>query len=338
MKRELKRDGRGKRFIFIAVAASVTGMLLPGLASAAASSDESADRAVCSAPASAPSTKGSPCPGDAIEIAIKGNPRVVGVLRKVRVEGSIPTPTPGAQVTIRAYTGKRKVEATKVEADPTTGAYAWTFETRACCRYRVFAEWAGERSNPVYFKVAVPGRLGSGPRTKFFNKLLRNAGYHQQAVSRRLNWSSRLAILAFRKVNGMSWNSSYSRKIFRLLLEGKGEFKPEHPGAGKHVEVDLSRQVMALVRKGKAVHTFHISSGADSTPTLTGRFSFYLRHAGYNGKRMYYSVFYDGNYATHGFDPVPNYNASHGCVRNPIPYSIFIYNWIDLGMEIFIYR
>ncbi len=95
---------------------------------------------------------------------------------------------------------------------------------------------------------------------------------------------------------------------------------------------------MALVRKGKAVHTFHISSGADRTPTLTGRFRFYLRHAGYNGKRMYYSVFYDGNYATHGFDPVPNYPASHGCLRNPIPYSIFIYNWIDLGMEIFIYR
>lgn len=313
-------------------------MAVPGLAYAAAPSGDSADRAVCSSPAAGPSTKGVPCPGDAVEIAVKGNPRVVGVLRKVRVEGSIGTPTPGAQVTIRAFSGKRKVDAAKVETDPVTGVFSWTLETRACCRYTIYGEWAGSRSDPVGFRVAVPGHLGTGARTKFFNKLLRNAGYHQAAVSRRLNWSSRLAMLAFRKVNGMSWNSSYSRKIFRLLLEGKGEFKPKHPGAGKHVEVDISRQVMAFVRKGKAVHVFHVSTGAPSSPTIQGKFNFYLRQPGYNQKMMYYSVYFSGNYATHGFSSVPNYNASHGCVRNPIPYSVFIYNWIDLGMAAYVYQ
>ena len=241
-------------------------------------------------------------------------------------------------MTIRAYTGKRKVDAAKVATDPATGAFSWTLETRACCRYTIYGEWAGSRSDPVGFKVAVPGHLGKGPRTKFFNKLLRDAGYHQAAVSRRLNWSSRLAMLAFRKVNGMSWNSSYSRKIFRLLLEGKGEFKPKHPGAGKHVEVDISRQVMAFIRKGKPVHVFHVSTGAPSSPTIQGKFHFYLRQPGYNQKMMYYSVYFSGNYATHGFSSVPNYNASHGCVRNPIPYSVFIYNWIDLGMTIYVYQ
>ena len=38
--------------------------------------------------------------------------------------------------------------------------------------------------------------------------------------------------------------------------------------------------------------------------------------------------------ATHS---VPPYPASHGCIRNPIPDSVFIYNWIDLGDKMYVY-
>jgi lipoprotein-anchoring transpeptidase ErfK/SrfK len=34
---------------------------------------------------------------------------------------------------------------------------------------------------------------------------------------------------------------------------------------------------------------------------------------------------------------VPYYPASHGCVRNPEAYSIFIYNWIELGDPMYVY-
>ena len=43
---------------------------------------------------------------------------------------------------------------------------------------------------------------------------------------------------------------------------------------------------------------------------------------------MYYSVYWHGGYAIHGYHSVPPYPASHGCVRNPIPESIFIYDWV----------
>ena len=52
---------------------------------------------------------------------------------------------------------------------------------------------------------------------------------------------------------------------------------------------------------------------------------------------MYFSVYFLGGYATHGYNPVPNYPASHGCVRNPIPFSRFIYNWVEIGMPIHVY-
>ncbi len=52
---------------------------------------------------------------------------------------------------------------------------------------------------------------------------------------------------------------------------------------------------------------------------------------------MYYSVYWHGGYAIHGYHSVPPYPASHGCVRNPIPESKFIYNWVSLGMSIYTY-
>ena len=52
---------------------------------------------------------------------------------------------------------------------------------------------------------------------------------------------------------------------------------------------------------------------------------------------MYYSVYLQGGYAIHGYHSVPTYPASHGCVRNPIPLSVFIYNWVRLGMSIYVY-
>jgi len=33
---------------------------------------------------------------------------------------------------------------------------------------------------------------------------------------------------------------------------------------------------------------------------------------------------------------VPPYPASHGCVRNEIPESKFIYSWVKLGMSIYV--
>ena len=34
---------------------------------------------------------------------------------------------------------------------------------------------------------------------------------------------------------------------------------------------------------------------------------------------------------------MPTYPASHGCLRNPIPDSVFIYNWLDIGDVFYVY-
>jgi lipoprotein-anchoring transpeptidase ErfK/SrfK len=256
-------------------------------------------------------------------------PKRAGVTDKIIASGQVPGIAPGDQVTLEVTASGRKVVSKKI-APKANGSFADTFFVNACCAYSVTVSVGDKASAPQTFKVRVPKHLSKGPVAKLFNRSLQAQGFHTGTRGPRVTSGTHLAIKAFRKVNGMRWSEAYSPAIFRTLLLGKGAFKPRFSD-GKHVEVDISKQVMALVEGNTPVHTFHVSTGTGGTPTVLGNYRFYLKQPGYNSKRMYYSVYFIGGYATHGYSSVPNGRASHGCVRNPIQFSRFIYNWIDLG-------
>ena len=56
---------------------------------------------------------------------------------------------------------------------------------------------------------------------------------------------------------------------------------------------------------------------------------------GYDG--MYYSFYFYGGYAVHGYESVPDYPASHGCLRTFIADQPEIYERIQFGEDIFIW-
>jgi lipoprotein-anchoring transpeptidase ErfK/SrfK len=146
-------------------------------------------------------------------------------------------------------------------------------------------------------------------------------------------------VLAYRKVNRMARNFSASKAIFARLARKRGKFVVRYPRHGKHLEADLTRQVVALVdRKGKLFRVIHTSSGTSATPTVLGSFRFYLKQPGYNARRMLHSNYFHGGYAIHGFDPVPTHPASHGCLRIPISNARFVNRWIRIGDRIDVYR
>ena len=262
-------------------------------------------------------------------------PKKVDLLEKLQIVGRLANPAPGETVTVTVTASGREVLKQKITPAP-DGSFAVPLVVTACCGYVVSAEGGGHTANDG-FQVAVPRKLRKGGETRLFNESLQDQGFHTGTKGSRVTLGTRLAIKAFRKTNGMARNESYDPDIFRTLLQGKGGFPVQYPNDGRHVEVDISRQVMSLIEGDTPVHTFHVSTGAGGTPTIRGRFTFYLRQAGYNTKRMYYSVYFRGGYATHGYNPVPNHPASHGCVRNPIPFSRFIYNWVQIGMPIHVY-
>jgi L,D-transpeptidase catalytic domain len=256
-------------------------------------------------------------------------PKRPGLLDSVVASGHLPGAAPGEQVTVEVTASGRKVFSQKV-GTKSGGAYQTSFVINACCDYSVVASGGDRSSGAQQFSVDAPRKLKKGGLAKLFNRALQAQGFHTGTRGPRVTSGTHLAIKAFRKVNGMRWSEAYRRSIFRTLLQGKGAFKPRF-NDGRHVEVDISKQVMALVEGDRPVHTFHVSTGTGGTPTVLGSYRFYLKQAGYNSKRMYYSVYFIGGYATHGYSSVPNGRASHGCVRNPIQFSRFIYNWIDLG-------
>jgi L,D-transpeptidase-like protein len=218
------------------------------------------------------------------------------------------------------------------------GKFSFPFAINACCNYAVTATSGGQSSGAERFTVSVPRHLRKGPIARLYNESLVAEGYYIGHMSAHYGLGSRLATLAFRKVNNMGRNYSYQPVIFRKLLMGRGGFQPRYH-SGHHVEVDISRQVMALVDGDKVAATFHVSTGKPSTPTVRGTYHFYSKTPGYNSHGMYYSVYFIRGYATHGYNPVPMHEAaSHGCVRNPIPFSVYIYNWIHLGDAIHIYN
>ncbi|MDA0170708.1 L,D-transpeptidase family protein [Solirubrobacter taibaiensis] len=144
------------------------------------------------------------------------------------------------------------------------------------------------------------------------------------------------AVMAFRKLTGMSRTFTATSEVFSGLLAGKGAFKVRHPGDGRHVEARISKQVFALIDGGKVQAIYHTSTGAPSTPTIRGKFRVYMKTPGTNAKGMVHSTYFIRGYAIHGYASVPPYNASHGCLRVPIANAREIYDWLRMGNVVWV--
>jgi peptidoglycan hydrolase-like protein with peptidoglycan-binding domain len=147
------------------------------------------------------------------------------------------------------------------------------------------------------------------------------------------------AVIAFRKVVGLSRTSVADEAVFRALAAGRGAFRVRFPRHGRHVEADISRQVLALIGAGgKVERIYHTSTGAPGTPTILGTYRVYRKDPGTNAKGMVASSYFIRGYAIHGYQSVPVFNASHGCLRVPIPDAYAIYDWVKMGMIVDTYR
>lgn len=270
------------------------------------------------------------------------------VLSRVRAVGSVRPFVAGQRVRTRFVRNGRTIKGKRVPVRRAPDTNRGTFRLRSPRlakpgKYRVRAikpatrKQKAARDRSRLFTVGYP-RLRYGQRGRaaaLFNRLLRRQGYFAPS-GRSFNAATARAVLAFRKVNRMAWKTRATGGIFKRLAAGEGAFELRHPGAGRHVEVDRARQVMVLADRGKPQHTFHVSTGKPSTPSDPGHFRFFRREPGYNNIRMYYSVYYNRGEAIHGYSSVPTHPASNGCIRTPIADAIFIYNWVRLGMSIYV--
>jgi|GEM_PF-605236 len=147
------------------------------------------------------------------------------------------------------------------------------------------------------------------------------------------------AVIAYRKVTGLERVSSTNTRVFELLQQGAGGFQVHYRRDGRHVEADLTRQVLAEIEPGGRVRAIYtMSSGKPSTPTVIGHFFVYSKTPGVNSEGMVDSNYFIRGYAIHGYPEVPTFAASHGCLRVPIPDAASIFGWVQTGTPVDVYN
>jgi hypothetical protein len=267
--------------------------------------------------------------------------------QEVVVRGRVKTAVPGEVLTLYAIRGKKasKTVRRKVKAG---GRFEFRFKVGNAGRLRLVVKHKATALQQAFRThdrpiTVVNWHAGAGERgvkVLLLQRALLEQGY-ATPITGYFDGATSRAVFTFRKANNLGWDGYASGEVYAKLLRNQGAFQLRYPKAGKdgkHVEFDWSRQVLVLAKHGKPYRSYHVSSGKPSTPTVFGTYHFYLKTPGTNSHGMVYSSYFIGGYAIHGYAEVPNYPASHGCLRVPIPNAIQIYDWIDVGDPIFLYE
>ncbi|MBW3607254.1 MAG: L,D-transpeptidase [Actinobacteria bacterium] len=319
-------------------------VLLAALAPAAA-------RAQAPVAPSAPATTApAPVAGTlTLKVERVGGPRATTLTgSRVRVRGTTTPFVAGQTAVVRFYERGRKRAARRLELRPGpagTGVFMLSYTPRLPGPLSIQAAHAatpqlGDLAARAKTIDVLPRRVvpRSGRASiRALQRRLRRLGYVTGRPGVFDGRTSR-AVLAFRKVTGMARTTRASVGVMRALARGKGAFKVRRPEHGRHIEADLSRQVIALIDRGRVQRIYPTSSGAPSTPTVIGSFRVYRKTPGTNALGMVHSAYFIRGYATHGYRSVPVYPASHGCLRLPIPDARSVFDWIDIGTPVDVYR
>ena len=232
---------------------------------------------------------------------------------------------------LRPSAGQRSGEFHATIAPPRSGAIAIAVTHAA-------SDALGAFSIRRSLDALVP-RAGFGSRGRFVELIQqRLAALHfyipQTGV---YDQGTGLAIDAYHRL--LRWGTSQRLDAATVdrLLRGVGSFRVRFRGHGRHAEGNLSLQLLALIDGSRVDAIYPISSGKPSTPTILGDFHVYSKVPGYLPDGMYYSNFFIRGYAIHGYDPAPDYPASHGCMRLPIVDATSVYGWLAIGDWVDVY-
>lgn len=265
----------------------------------------------------------------------------------VPVTGTISPYVPGQRVEVTFYLNGHRLVRHRVavsQGGGDSGSFSSSVIVREDGKYAVSAHHAAtpqlgadttvRKSWRVSFPGIHPG--GCDRVVKGFKKALAEMGYVSGGGS---CFNGRLGreVLAYRKVNGMDRSQKAGPGLVKKAFGGRGGYHVRYPGAGEHAEVSLDKQVLVLSKGDKPFAIYPVSTGKPSTPTITGHYHFYRQEPGYNSEGMYYSFYWHNGYAVHGYAEVPNYAASHGCVRTFIADQPRIYEQLHFDESIFVF-
>ena len=147
------------------------------------------------------------------------------------------------------------------------------------------------------------------------------------------------AVVAFQKAYGLSRDYVFGAACWKKL-ESAEVIKAKFSEPSTHIEVDKGRQIAMVVKNGAPCGIIAISSGATGN-TPSGTFHIFIKslwaQSNYDSK-LFRSMGFYKDFAMHGYDPVPPYPASHGCVREPMWVAQWMYDQSWVGETVYLYN
>lgn len=187
----------------------------------------------------------------------------------------------------------------------------------------------------------------TGSWVQRLNERLAESGFHPNDGNE-FGYRTRHAVFAFQKHHELETTGVFTAEMWPLLDQpAELVWRRE----ADRVEVDLAKQVLYLVEENEVQLVIPVSTGNGGTfvnstgrqvPARTPEGQYAFQRV-INGMRvsylgaLYNPFYFYGGYAIHGSPSVPNYPASHGCVR--------VTNWdmdllkqhLEVGQPIYVY-
>jgi peptidoglycan hydrolase-like protein with peptidoglycan-binding domain len=200
----------------------------------------------------------------------------------------------------------------------------------------------------------------SGPPTVIIQLRLAQLGFWNGDAAGRYGFSTKQAVMAFQKYIGIQ-ATGYVDPNTAALLTGFAEKAHGLSNDGNLVEVDKGRQLLFIIQNGKTVWTMNTSTGSgvpysapnkkDPTKIETGDAQTPAGLYKTNRERpdgwwdgdlgqIYRPKYFHNGIAIHGMTSVPNYPASHGCVRVSTLAMDFIWGsgLVPLGTPVWVHE
>jgi peptidoglycan hydrolase-like protein with peptidoglycan-binding domain len=213
---------------------------------------------------------------------------------------------------------------------------------------------------PPQFPVPAVRRGSSGEPVTLLQARLLQLGFWLDGIDGKYGLATTQAVMAFQKYYGVSDRSGRVDQATADALNTVASKPRPQATEGDLIEVNKAAQVLHIIQGGQAIWTINVSTGSgrayteDSkkepgkvlkgdAQTPDGMYKVNRERAegwweGELGK-LYRPKYFRGGIAVHGSNNIPNYPASHGCVRVSTPAMDFIWaqNLMPLGIPVWVH-
>jgi N-acetylmuramoyl-L-alanine amidase len=205
-----------------------------------------------------------------------------------------------------------------------------------------FPTSGGVSARTISRRIAVGARTlrrgARGPDLRALNRRLAQLRVHVAGTGSVFGAETYDSVIAFQKARGLPRTGVVDARMWRALGAVR-LFRPRYAGPMPHIEIDKSRQILMIVRRGVVTGIIPVSTGVTGN-TPVGAFRILWKAPATStwlgSATLYRTMTFHGTFAIHGYYSVPPWPASHGCVRVPIWEANWLYVQSPVGERIYV--